>query len=271
MNMQVNGSAGVSPVSVAGMDLETALLAVQSQRASLLEDLLKDQIAAVQAKNAKISRLNELMGLLNSCAAKMSSDAKAGDRVPIDNATLAQLKTAVAEAGVADAPDFGQHWNATIGGKKFDLDQFSKQEIDNICKTFGIKTTVDMGFIGIPYVAPDLATFEKKLAGMNPKVQSEAGLQLLDKIKTLSKSKDKFTFTREMLEMSTKSKGINKGQLDGFIQKMKSNIDSLSNSQQMDMLRLQSLSNKRNEAFDLMTNFVKKMQDNRNTIIGNMR
>jgi len=37
------------------------------------------------------------------------------------------------------------------------------------------------------------------------------------------------------------------------------------------MLRLQSLSNKRNESFDVMTNFVKKMQDSRSSIIGNMR
>ncbi len=48
-------------------------------------------------------------------------------------------------------------------------------------------------------------------------------------------------------------------------------IDAASNSQQMDMLRLQSMSNKRNEAFDVMTNFVKKMQDSRSSIIGNMR
>ncbi|WJH32173.1 hypothetical protein N6H13_15585 [Paenibacillus sp. CC-CFT742] len=40
---------------------------------------------------------------------------------------------------------------------------------------------------------------------------------------------------------------------------------------QMEMLRLQSLSNKRNEAFDVMTNFIKKMQDSRSSIIGNMR
>ena len=39
----------------------------------------------------------------------------------------------------------------------------------------------------------------------------------------------------------------------------------------MDMLRLQSLSNKRNEAFDLMTNFMKKFADKRDAIIGNMR
>jgi hypothetical protein len=39
----------------------------------------------------------------------------------------------------------------------------------------------------------------------------------------------------------------------------------------MDMLRLQSLNNKRNEAFDLMSNFVKKMQDSRSSILSNMR
>lgn len=51
----------------------------------------------------------------------------------------------------------------------------------------------------------------------------------------------------------------------------KAQIDAVSSSQQMDMLRLQSLSNKRNEAFDVMTNFIKKMQDSRSSIIGNMR
>lgn len=55
------------------------------------------------------------------------------------------------------------------------------------------------------------------------------------------------------------------------VQTLKSKIDALSSSQQMDMLRLQSLSNKRNEAFDVMTNFMKKMQDSRSSIIGNMR
>jgi hypothetical protein len=55
------------------------------------------------------------------------------------------------------------------------------------------------------------------------------------------------------------------------VQALKSQIDAASNSQQMDMLRLQSMSNKRNEAFDLMTNFIKKMQDSRSSIIGNMR
>ncbi|WP_235356045.1 hypothetical protein [Aneurinibacillus migulanus] len=36
-------------------------------------------------------------------------------------------------------------------------------------------------------------------------------------------------------------------------------------------LKNQNLSNNRNEAFDVMTNFLKKMQDSRSSIIGNMR
>jgi hypothetical protein len=62
-----------------------------------------------------------------------------------------------------------------------------------------------------------------------------------------------------------------KGDLDAEIQRIKGLIDAQGNSQQMDMLRLQSMTNKRNEAFDVMTNFVKKMQESRSAIIGNMR
>jgi len=62
-----------------------------------------------------------------------------------------------------------------------------------------------------------------------------------------------------------------KESLERAIGELTSQIDSASNTQQMDMLRLQTMSNKRNEAFDVMTNFVKKMQDSRSAIIGNMR
>jgi translation initiation factor 2B subunit (eIF-2B alpha/beta/delta family) len=52
---------------------------------------------------------------------------------------------------------------------------------------------------------------------------------------------------------------------------LKNQVDALGNTQQMEMLRLQGMTGKRNEAFDVMTNFIKKMQDNRSSIIGNMR
>lgn len=72
----------------------------------------------------------------------------------------------------------------------------------------------------------------------------------------------------ESLDEETKEK------IEGLemeIAQLEANVHTLSNTQQMDMLRLQSLSNKRNEAFDVMTNFVKRMQDSRTSIISNMR
>lgn len=63
---------------------------------------------------------------------------------------------------------------------------------------------------------------------------------------------------------------VTKGSLNTAIQVVKNQVDALSNTQQTDMLRLQSLSNKRNEAFDLMTNSVKKKDDSNSAIIRNM-
>lgn len=56
-----------------------------------------------------------------------------------------------------------------------------------------------------------------------------------------------------------------------LVASLRMELDSVTNTQQMDMLRLATLSSKRNEAFDVMTGFVKKMQDSRSSIIGNMR
>lgn len=48
-------------------------------------------------------------------------------------------------------------------------------------------------------------------------------------------------------------------------------IDGMSNSQQMDMLRLQSLMDKRNEASHTMENWIKLIKDQRSRIVGTMR
>jgi len=139
-NNHLQGESGIQPLDIQGMDLETALMAVQSQRTQLLENQLKDQLGAVQQKNQEIADLNS------------------------------------------------------------------------------------------------------QLTGLN---QEKTATPVEDQDKQIA--------------------------LDQQIQSLKGQIDSLGNSQQMDMLRLQSMNNKRNEAFDTMTNFIKKMQDSRSSIINNMR
>lgn len=72
-------------------------------------------------------------------------------------------------------------------------------------------------------------------------------------------------------DRGTPKSSLSVAETDKQIEQLKSQIDSLNSSQQMDMLRMQSLTNKRNEAFDLMSNFIKKMADSRSSILGNMR
>jgi hypothetical protein len=170
MAIEIGNASGVIPLNVGNMDLESALMAVQTNRANALEAGLKDQIAMVQKKNEKIAGLNDLLSAMNVAQAKVDAQAKAGDATNISAADLAAITQAARNAGVSPVPD--------------------------------------------------LAT---------------------------------------------------KGKLDGQVTALKSTIDGLSNTQQMDMLRLQSMSNKRNEAFEIMTNFIKKQADNRSSIVGNMR
>ena len=161
-------TSGIQSVNLASLDIETAMMAVQSQRANLLEGQLASQLDAVKARNSNISNFNEVLSSARSVLATFSKDA-------------------------------------------------------------GVDTKADMN---------------------------------TDIYKTLKDQAEKLGITDPI---------SSKQELEKFVENMKSKIDGESNSQQMDMLRLQSLSNKRNEAFDVMTNFIKKMQESRSSIIGNMR
>lgn len=68
-----------------------------------------------------------------------------------------------------------------------------------------------------------------------------------------------------------KSGSLTKGEIDAADQIIKSSVDSLSSSSQMDMVRLQSLNNKRSEAFDTMTNMLKKAADSKSSVVSNFR
>ncbi|MDQ8033436.1 MAG: hypothetical protein REJ50_15595 [Bordetella sp.] len=193
MNIGNMGVGNISSLDLSSMDIETALMMVQSQRVSLLDSQLNQQIQEVQNRNKLTASLNDMQAALNSMKATLpSKDAAPGDKVP-DNADNRQL-----------AANF-----ATLS------------------------SALGMGTSPV---------------GVNGTVDNEKGV---------SASQISSMPTREGLEK--------------MINSVKTQLDTASNSQQMDMLRLQSMSNKRNEAFDVMTNFVKKMQDSRSSIIGNMR
>ena len=61
------------------------------------------------------------------------------------------------------------------------------------------------------------------------------------------------------------------GEFDAAINNLKSSIDTVNSQSQMDMVRLQGLMDKRNQAFDMMTNTLSKTAKSMDGIIGNMR
>ena len=165
-----SGTPIITPMPInrfENMDLETAMLTVQQERANLLDSQLRNQIKVLQDKNDRVAKLNDAYMAALKLQQQFSSNATADTKIPDGTAKVA-LDVVMANTG----------------------------------------------------------------------------------------------FTTQL---------TNRGELDQLISNIKLEIDSQSNSQQMDMLRLQSLSNKRNEAFDLMNNFMKKMLDSRNSVVGNMR
>lgn len=198
MNVNVNTSniGNIGQIDLSSMDIETALMMVQSERTKLLDSQLKSQIEEVQKRNELTGALNDMQAKLNGMKGSLESkDAKPGDVVK----------------GSAGTPTN-----------------------DALAKDYAI-LAFKLGMDPAPVKATPIKDAQGNVTGANV-----TGLP-----------------TREGLEKA--------------IPDLKSKLDAASNSQQMDMLRLQSLSNKRNEAFDTMTNFVKKMQDSRSSIIGNMR
>ncbi len=221
MTLGVQGAPqmqAVAPIDISGLDLETALMAVQSQRAQLLETQLANQIEEVKIRNDKIAKLNQVLNVLNKVSAAFKSDAKSGDKIGKDafNKLNAEYKQACEAAGV----------NLELSEK-----------VDNSAKIQELKHKSQHGDPISKLIAKK--NLEKAEANHNPSGAFHPN--------------------------------TTKGNVETAINQVKGLIDAANNSNQMDMLRLQSLTNKRNEAFDVMSNFIKKMQDSRSSIIGNMR
>lgn len=177
----IGGIGQVTVRDVKGLDLETAMMLVQSQRAELLESQLRTQLDAISARNSSIADLNTLLGDLKAL-----------------------------RPGGTDPEKWGNLGASAAQGR---------------------------------------ANYARlKAAG----VSFPAGAD-------------------EVNEPGTGIHDARQKTFDAWAEQIKGKIDSMNSSQQMDMLRMQSLTNKRNEAFDLMTNFIKKMADGRSSVLGNMR
>ena len=224
----VGGPGQVQMMSIEGLDLESMLMAVQTNRVNLLDQQLKDQMGAVQDRNNRINELNVGMNGMNKILAGAGTAAtdlvsqpafgQAGPRVP-DTAAIEAATSAVTAA------------DQNVATAQSNFDRFSK------------------GFGSSFLDAKEAAAYALNEAKAQ---QASATAALAD--------------TKLGLHDPQAAAVRTRADAEAYIKGQQSQIDALGNSQQMDMLRLQSLSGKRNEAFDIMTNFMKKMADSRSGI-----
>lgn len=187
MTISSVGSNLVTPAQLESMDIESAILAVQSDRVNNLDAQLQDQVKEVAKRNQKISDLNKLMNELRT--------NRPPDKATDEKEISADLYDKLIAAGCSPKDSKGN----------------------------------------------DLV---KKISHPSGGVTVKGSVQ---------DNKDTYS-----LAQST---------FDAWNETLKTSIDSLSSTQQMDMLRLQSLSNKRNEAFEVMSSAVKKATDGKEFII----
>lgn len=207
MSMTVNKSIGndVSAAIAAAVngdiDVQTFLQMVMSQRVNLVDEQLRVQVKAVQARNEQLVKLNEVLSKLNV------------------------FQAAIGGTGPGSKID------------KWDDDKVRRYEIplNDAIREAGIE---DLGFKGRGQVTPREG--EEQNGTVGHVVEGKTNMASCD---------------------------TNRGQIESAIAKVKGLIDSESNSQQMEMFRLQSLNNKKNESVETLTNTQKKHTDSLSGII----
>ncbi|MCY1198918.1 hypothetical protein D9M72_103100 [compost metagenome] len=234
------GVGGVSGLDLSSMDLETALMAVQNQRAQLLEDALRQQLDSVNARNA------EMAGLNDSITAKSAENNKLDEASLSMQKQIAELRDLQSRLKASECPN-PEGWYGLSWGQGDDK-ALSHATLDQI-KASGL--TIPAG-ADAPRDVDGNGTMDAKgkvVAGWQKEIDG------------------KVAALEESIKQNAATVEANKTEMTS----MKNQVDALGNTQQMEMLRLQGMTGKRNEAFDVMTNFLKKMQESRSSIIGNMR
>jgi TolA-binding protein len=231
---------GVGEINIDNLDIETALVAVQSRRSDLLEQTLRQQIDTVQARNNQMAELN------NTLSAKSTENVKLQAQDVSLTQQIAQMKDLQGRLAASKCPD-PEGWYGLSWGQGDDK-ALSHATLDQV-KSSGL--TIPTG-ADAPRDVDGNGTMDAK-----GKVVQGWVDQLGSKISDLEK------------QLQQNEQTVNNNEAD--ITSLKGQIDAVGNTQQMEMLRLQSLTGKRSEAFDTMTNFMKKQQDSKSCIISNTR
>lgn len=251
----ISGGLTVAQVT-GGLDLEAFMMQVSAQRANNLETQMANQIQEIKDRQAQIASLNDL---LNSIRA-LARGKKDTDKVHFGPDMFERLKKAGLDVGNGKVDDKVADLQWRVQHHQSESQRFSNEIARCDADIARWKAKKLNGGIATDIVADIyIHGLENQKRGL---LAAKAGhdqhaATYKAQIETAKTSSDRYT--------------AEVGTLNGWAEQLKSKLDSLNSTSQMDMIRLQSLSNKRNEAFEQLTNFVQKFAKSRESIISNMR
>lgn len=232
--------AGVANISGMSTDFETALQQVQSTRSQLIENQLKSQLQTVADSNQKMQDLQKQQTDKSTQINQLQSQGVA------DTKKLADLQDLQSRLTASKCPDDNGWYGLSYG------------QGDNAAASYATLQQVKDAGVSIPTGANAPRDIDHN--GTLDAKGSVVKQFISDVGKKIDELKAKMTNDKQTVSNLTTDITTIKGQ-----------IDSVSNNQQMDMLRLQSLMTKRSEATDLMTNTMKSSSDHRSNIISNLK
>ena len=258
MSGAINSNGFVSSVNVqsqfgASANIPELIMAVQIERSNVIENQVKDQIGDMQKRNEWLKDANAALAAIRTAR---PSDTNG--------------KVSFTDVTFVDGQGKGQNAVAWLNsqGVNTGLDTVAAQEAIDAKAAVDAKAATN--FSG----TQEYPTFTDQ-QGNTVSTQQWA----MDKGYTGfdAYTGDSIGFKSEMTSLSGKigetveANKLDQGEFDAMINNLKSSIDTVNSQSQMDMVRLQGLMDKRNQAFDMLTNNLSKFSKSMDSVIGNMR
>lgn len=264
----------ISAADIDAMDLGTAIQLVQGQRAVLLEDLVKDQLKEIQDRNHKIQALNTTISsareLMSQFGEKDGTDKKISDLIEKEKKSIRNTEewkadnknyreSQVKENGTAIQIQKEKQKSAHAEARNLSGElSLIRNSSENSRKIKEMKENIEKATREFNQASLEISKLEKiiDLEFNDGETKSGAYLENL-----------KNSAMYANLEIDVK----NRGELQTLVENIKSEIDTLSNTQQMDMVRLQNYTNKYNDTFEVRTNMLNKEHEVTSKINNNIR
>ena len=232
---RASGVGGINPFQ--GMSLETMVMVVLSERHQTMENMVMDQIKAMQEKNLKLKQLGELSATITARMKDFPADAKSDTKINKYKEKGETVNGKNVGTWLGRRADFMQ-------GVKVKGDPNKPGEYYDNAREY-VKNRSDWSAETKARVLEDLELGEAAAAmGVNVGTNGEPIAFVVNDVKY--------------------------GALEALQAKVKSQTDALTNDTQLEQIRLQSLMSKVQNLAQMLSNMVKKFDDTHGALIRNI-